>query len=137
MAICGAATPSQIQLAHPPSEAREHRWTFLSNHAHVLICLARDPHLRLRELADWRRRDLQASSHRALPVGPLARELPGGAGAHVLFPPLGAGFGSATHAGHRGQDAIIVAPRRGYLEKVLPDVIGCEFDDRGVDERVW
>ena len=27
-------------------------WTFLTNHTHVLICLARDPDLRLRDLAD-------------------------------------------------------------------------------------
>jgi len=27
-------------------------WTFLTNHSHVLICLARDPNLRLRDLAD-------------------------------------------------------------------------------------
>lgn len=26
-------------------------WTFLSNHAHVLVCLARDPDLRLRDIA--------------------------------------------------------------------------------------
>lgn len=26
-------------------------WTFLTNHAHVLICLSRDSHLRLRDLA--------------------------------------------------------------------------------------
>lgn len=26
-------------------------WTFLSNHAHVLICLARDAELRMREVA--------------------------------------------------------------------------------------
>lgn len=26
-------------------------WTFLTNHAHVLICLANDPELRLREVA--------------------------------------------------------------------------------------
>ena len=26
-------------------------WTFLSNHAHVLICLAQDPELRIRDLA--------------------------------------------------------------------------------------
>ena len=26
-------------------------WTFLSNHAHVLICLYRDPTVRLRDLA--------------------------------------------------------------------------------------
>lgn len=27
-------------------------WTFLSNHSHVLICLARDPSMRMREVAD-------------------------------------------------------------------------------------
>jgi DNA-binding Lrp family transcriptional regulator len=27
-------------------------WTFLSNHAHVLICIARDPRIRLRDLAE-------------------------------------------------------------------------------------
>ncbi len=27
-------------------------WTFLSNHAHVLVCLARDPKSRLRDVAD-------------------------------------------------------------------------------------
>lgn len=27
-------------------------WTFLSNHAHVLVCLARDPEARLRDVAD-------------------------------------------------------------------------------------
>lgn len=27
-------------------------WTFLSNHAHVLVCLARDPDVRLRDVAE-------------------------------------------------------------------------------------
>jgi DNA-binding transcriptional ArsR family regulator len=27
-------------------------WTFLTNHSHVLICLARDPHSRIRDLAE-------------------------------------------------------------------------------------
>ena len=26
-------------------------WTFLSNHAHVLVCIARDPDIRLRDVA--------------------------------------------------------------------------------------
>lgn len=29
-----------------------HNWTFLSNHAHVLVCLARDPDARLRDVAE-------------------------------------------------------------------------------------
>jgi hypothetical protein len=28
------------------------RWTFLSNHGHVLLCIARDPGVTLREVAD-------------------------------------------------------------------------------------
>jgi DNA-binding MarR family transcriptional regulator len=28
------------------------QWTFLTNHAHVLICLARDPNRRLRDVAE-------------------------------------------------------------------------------------
>ena len=27
-------------------------WTFLTNHSHVLICLARDPEMRIRDLSD-------------------------------------------------------------------------------------
>ena len=27
-------------------------WTFLTNHAHVLLCLARDPGIRLRDVAE-------------------------------------------------------------------------------------
>ena len=28
------------------------RWTFLTNHAHVLLCIAEDPGLRLRDVAE-------------------------------------------------------------------------------------
>ncbi|WP_053208222.1 helix-turn-helix transcriptional regulator [Jiangella muralis] len=27
-------------------------WTFLTNHAHVLLCVVRDPHARLRDVAE-------------------------------------------------------------------------------------
>lgn len=34
------------------NEAHESRhWTFLSNHAHVLICVAREPEMRIRDIA--------------------------------------------------------------------------------------
>ena len=32
-------------------QARHGRWTFLSNHAHVLVCLCRDSHARVRDMA--------------------------------------------------------------------------------------
>lgn len=36
-----------------PQPPPAHRgWTFLSNHAHVLIVLARAPHLRMRDIAE-------------------------------------------------------------------------------------
>jgi predicted transcriptional regulator len=36
-------------FARDPSEPT---WTFLTNHSHVLLCLARDPELRLRDVAE-------------------------------------------------------------------------------------
>ncbi|MEM6991611.1 MAG: winged helix-turn-helix domain-containing protein [Myxococcota bacterium] len=32
--------------------AQEHIWTFMSNYAHALVCVARDPDATLREIAD-------------------------------------------------------------------------------------
>jgi len=34
-------------LAQKPT----HEWTFLSNHGHVLLCIARDPNVRVRDIA--------------------------------------------------------------------------------------
>lgn len=34
------------------ASAPDKSWTFLSNHAHVLVCLARDPDTRLRDVAE-------------------------------------------------------------------------------------
>ena len=33
-------------------DAPEHVWTFLSNYAHVLVCIARQPDVTVREMAD-------------------------------------------------------------------------------------
>ncbi|MDQ1520264.1 MAG: hypothetical protein QOI55_1337, partial [Actinomycetota bacterium] len=32
-------------------DERERTWTFLTNHAHVLLCIATDPAVRLRDVA--------------------------------------------------------------------------------------
>jgi DNA-binding transcriptional ArsR family regulator len=48
------------QMAEPPAAAAapsgergaEAHWTFLTNHAHVLLCLAADPEARVREVAE-------------------------------------------------------------------------------------
>ncbi len=47
-----AATSRRKSTAPPAPQAPPAKaWTFLSNHAHVLICLAAAPELRLREVA--------------------------------------------------------------------------------------
>ncbi len=33
--------------------AEANGWTFLTNHAHVLVCIAADPDVLLREVAQW------------------------------------------------------------------------------------
>jgi len=35
-----------------PNDKEDHNWTFLSNYAHVLVCLARDPDVTLRGVAE-------------------------------------------------------------------------------------
>lgn len=35
-----------------PARGETAPWTFLTNHSHVLLCLARDPEMRLRDVAD-------------------------------------------------------------------------------------
>ena len=41
-------SPETPDVPHPD----ERRWTFLSNHAHVLVCLAQSPSARVRDLAE-------------------------------------------------------------------------------------
>lgn len=35
----------------PTDQPRKSGWTFLTNHAHVLLCIAADPTIRIREIA--------------------------------------------------------------------------------------
>jgi len=43
-----ASDPDQEPVPAPRSDVR---WTFLTNHAHVLVTIARDPQCRMREVA--------------------------------------------------------------------------------------
>jgi hypothetical protein len=44
-----AADPADATDA---AEATKPQWTFLTNHGHVLVCVARNPDIRLAEIAD-------------------------------------------------------------------------------------
>ncbi len=46
-----ASGPAGRRGAGAAAEPEARHWTFLSNHGHVLICLARDPEARLRDVA--------------------------------------------------------------------------------------
>ena len=39
-------------MSDPTSSGTESEWTFLTNHAHVLLVIASDPTLRLRDIGD-------------------------------------------------------------------------------------
>lgn len=41
-----------MAIATTDAGAELHGWTFLSNYAHVLVCVARDPDVTLREVAE-------------------------------------------------------------------------------------
>jgi hypothetical protein len=43
--------PGTASSWRAPRRATVSRWTFLSNHAHVLLLIARDPDIRLRDVA--------------------------------------------------------------------------------------
>jgi len=47
----GTGTKQSPVAATPPKRAGEAGWTFLSNHAHVLICLKQDPDQTIRLVA--------------------------------------------------------------------------------------
>ena len=51
MPRCGRLSPGRGRSRAAAAEPAARHWTFLSNHGHVLVCLARDPEARLRDVA--------------------------------------------------------------------------------------
>src|SRR4051812_3607215 len=65
---CPSSSTEILEIEYTKSDARimtqesrnmnadatrdQSRWTFLTNHLHALACLARDPELRIRDIAD-------------------------------------------------------------------------------------
>ncbi|NDA76582.1 MAG: winged helix-turn-helix transcriptional regulator [Acidimicrobiia bacterium] len=41
-----------VSMAYKTPTVEESSWTFLTNHSHVLICIAKQPDIRLSEVAD-------------------------------------------------------------------------------------
>ena len=39
-------------MSHMSTDEAAHGWTFLTNHAQVLLCIANDPNVRLRDVAE-------------------------------------------------------------------------------------
>ncbi len=84
------------------------RWTFLTNHAHVLVCIARDPGIRLRDVAER--------------VGITERATQG-----IVSDLVEAGYVTRTRVGRRNQYAVNAdLPLRHPLEQ--EQVIGTLLD---------
>lgn len=47
-----ASSKRITRSSRAPAPASSPPWTFLTNHAHVLICIAEDSHIRIRDLAE-------------------------------------------------------------------------------------
>lgn len=73
-------------------------WTFLTNHAHVLLTVRRDPHARLREIAE------------AVGVTERAVQL-------ILGDLESAGYLRRTRVGRRNEYAVLGGPLRHPLER--------------------
>lgn len=64
-------------------------WTFLTNHSHVLICLARDPEARLRDVAEEvgiTERAVQAIVSHLVEAGVLTRTRQGRRNRYTIHP---------------------------------------------------
>lgn len=49
----GRDAPTKLATEPAPQAAKpEASWTFLTNHAHVLLCIAKSPEVRMRDVAD-------------------------------------------------------------------------------------
>ena len=64
-------------------------WTFLSNHGHVLVCIARDPELRLRDVADQvgiTERAVQRIINELVEAGCVSRVRSGRRNSYQIYP---------------------------------------------------
>ena len=76
----------------------ERAWTFLTNHAHVLLCLTREPELRVRDIAGQ-----VGISERMVQL--------------VLNDLDGAGYLNRTKVGRRNSYTVVEGPLRHPLEQ--------------------
>ena len=95
----------------PPSDglavANERSWTFLTNHAHVLVALAADPGLRIRDLAiqvGITERAAQRILHDLVEAGYLQRDRHGRRNAYQLM--LDLPLRHPIEAGHTVRDLV-------------------------------
>ncbi len=105
-------------MANDAAAPARARWTFLTNHAHVLVCIARDPGVRLRDVAER--------------VGITERATQG-----IVSDLVDAGYVTRTRVGRRNQYAVDAdLPLRHPLEQeqvigMLLDVLSARPGRRG------
>ena len=101
-----------MEAAHDAAAGRG--WTFLTNHAHVLLVVRRDPHARLREIAD------------AVGITERAVQL-------ILGDLESTGYVRRTRTGRRNEYAVLGGPLRHPLDqgRAVDDVLDALGDSAG------
>jgi hypothetical protein len=100
------------------AEDRTHKWAFLTNHAQVLVCIADEPGLRLRDISE-RIGITERAAHRIVgelsDAGYITRERSGRRNTYVIH--ADAPFPDAVARNQRVGDllAILVSPRKPAL----------------------
>jgi len=99
-------------VAHDAAAGRG--WTFLTNHAHVLLVVRRDPHARLREIAD------------AVGITERAVQL-------ILGDLESGGYVRRTRTGRRNEYDVLGGPLRHPLDqgRAVDDVLDALGDSAG------
>lgn len=85
-------------MTHGPDDSRQRTWTFLTNHAHVLLVVRHDPKARLQDIA------------RAVGVTPRAVQL-------ILGDLEDAGYVERRKVGRRNEYVVLGGPMRHPLEQ--------------------
>ncbi|MFJ6941013.1 helix-turn-helix transcriptional regulator [Streptomyces sp. NPDC101132] len=91
---------NNVGVENEHTDTRRHRWTFLTNHARVLVAIARDPGIRLRDIAagcGLTERTVQAIVTDLQADGYLTRTRDGRRNRYVIAP--GARFRHPAEAG--------------------------------------
>ena len=115
--VLGVATEDSA-ASKPEASGGAGGWTFLTNHAHVLLTIARDPEIRLRDLADAvgvTERAAQKIAADLVEAGYITRTRAGRRNVYAVVP--GRPFRHPVDAGHELDELLAVLVPKGQTHE--------------------